>query len=147
MIEALRHIVDRSALILPTKERGERVLRDVRRLVELRLQLLGGRSEGVAVGAKLERPVDHLTGVAPPGSRREPSTRGEPQRVQAVEQDGVDLGEPGRTDVGDHVVVHVALVRVERRRAHRVLDRLQPLRQVVGERLLGRLDVLAAIEL
>src|SRR5690606_3455319 len=36
---------------------------------------------------------------------------------------------------------------VERRRAHGVLDGLQPIGQVLAERLLGRLDVLAPIEL
>ena len=53
----------------------------------------------------------------------------------------------GSTDVGDHVVVHVALVRVERRRAHCVFDRCQPLDEIVGQRLPRRFDVLAAVEL
>ena len=45
------------------------------------------------------------------------------------------------------MVPHVARVRVERRRPHRVLDGLQPIGEVVGDGLVRRLDVLAAVEL
>lgn len=118
-----------------------------RRLVELGAQLLGRRDERQPFLPQLGRPDDDRTRVAAVRPRRQPPTRCEQLDVQTVEHAGVDLGEPRRADVGDHVVAHVALVRVERRRAHRVLDRSEPFDEVLAERLLRRLDVLASIEL
>jgi len=48
------------------------------------------------------------------------------------------VGQAGRADVRDDVVVEVAAVGVEGRRPHGGLDRGQPLEQVLGDGVAGR---------
>ena len=122
-------------------------LLSVRRFLELGLQDLGRLRQRELKSTQLDRSVDDLGRVAATGLRWPASAGCEQHPVEAVQRHGVDSCERGRADVGDHVVVHVALVRVERRRAHCVLDRRQPLDEIVGQRLPRRVDVLATVEL
>ncbi len=69
-VEPVGQVVDRATFRLAAQQRGERVLGDVRGLVELGAQLLGGVDQREPVAAQFERALDDGWRVAAPGSRR-----------------------------------------------------------------------------
>ena len=67
---------------LAPEKRGQRVLRDVRRLVELEAQGLGGVEKGQTLRAEDERTVDDRRRVAAAGTRRATTARPEQEGVE-----------------------------------------------------------------